>query len=181
MQTPYLIGERVYLRPLNRDDAPTLQRHINHPEVVRTLAVWRPMSLESETAFIDRITQSESDVVLGIALKEDDRLIGSAGLHGIDWRSRVGEFGIQIGDPVEWGKGYGTEVTRLVTGYGFEGLGLHRVWLRVYDHNPGGLRAYEKVGYVREGVMRQAVWREGAFHDVIVMAMLAPEWKAAGK
>ena len=182
MKTPYLVGERVYLRPLNRDDASVLQRQINNPEVVRTLMVWRPMSLEAETAFIERIAQSETDVVLAIALREDDRMIGDAGLHQIDWRSRVAEFGIQIGDSVDWGKGYGTEVTRLVVRYGFESLNLNRIWLRVYDHHPGGIRAYEKAGFRREGVMRQGVWREGAFHDVIVMAILASEWKvAAGK
>jgi len=177
MQTPYLVGERVYLRPLERDDAPVLQRHLNHPDVVRTLQAWRPVSLAAETDFIESTSRSETDVVLGIALKDDDRLIGSTGLHGIDWRNRVAEFGIQIGDPMEWGKGYGTEATRLVTRYGFGTLNLNRIGLRVYDHNPAGIRAYEKAGYQREGVMRQGVWRDGAYHDVIVMAILASEWK----
>lgn len=179
MQTPYLIGDRVYLRPLNRTDAPEIQRHINNPEVLRTLAAWRPASLEREEGWIERSNASDTEVVLGITLREDDRLIGSAGLHMIDWRDRAAAYGIQIGEPAEWGKGYGTDVTRLVTRYGFESLNLNRIWLHVYDHNPAGVRAYEKVGYRREGVLRQGAFRDGAYRDVYVMAILAEEWRAA--
>ncbi len=179
MHSPYLVGDRVYLRPLDRGDAHTLQQHMNRPEVVRTLASWRPHSLEQEGEWIERVAGSETEVALGIALRDGDRLIGSAGLHMIDWRSRSAAFGLQIGDPADWGKGYGTEVTRLVTAYGFERLNLHRIWLHVYDHNPAGVRAYEKAGYTREGVLRQGVFREGAYHDVYVMAILASEWRAA--
>ncbi len=178
MHTPYLVGERVYLRPLDLADAPTLQQHINHPEVVRTLAMWRPLSVEEEGDWIERAGRSETDVVMGLARRDEDRLIGAAGLHQIDWRNRSAMFGIQIGDPGEWGKGFGTEATRLVTGYGFDRLNLNRIWLYVYEHNPAGVRAYEKVGYRREGVLRQGVFRDGRYRDVYLMALLAEEWRA---
>ena len=179
MQTPYLIGTSIYLRPLNREDAPILQRHMNDPEVNRTIAIWRPMSLESEQEWIESTNRGEHTVVFGIALREDDRLIGSTGFHEIDWRNRSASFGIQIGDPAEWRKGHGTEATRLITGYGFDRLNLNRIWLYVYEHNPGGVRAYEKVGYRREGVLRRAVFRDGAYGDVYLMAILAGEWREA--
>jgi len=179
MQSPYLVGTHVYLRALNLDDAPVVQRHINNPEVVQNLMAWRPLSLEHEAAWIERTAESETDVVFDIARREEDRLIGTAGLHQIDWRSRTAGFGIQIGDPAEWGKGFGTEATRLVTAYGFTRANLNRIWLHVYDTNPAGVRVYEKAGYRREGVLRQGVFREGAYHDVYVMAILANEWRAA--
>jgi RimJ/RimL family protein N-acetyltransferase len=179
MKTPFLVGTSIYLRPLNREDALVLQQHMNHPDVNRTIAMWRPMSLEREQEWIESTSRGENTVVFGIALREDDRLIGGAGLHEIDWRNRSASFGIQIGDPAEWKKGYGTEATKLVTGYAFDRLNLNRVWLYVYAHNPGGVRAYEKVGYCREGVLRQAVFRDGAYGDVYLMAILAEEWRAA--
>jgi RimJ/RimL family protein N-acetyltransferase len=179
VQTPFLIGESIYLRPLSRADAPVLQRQMNDPEVNRTLAVWRPMTLENELDFIDRAAKGDHEVILGIAKRDDDRLIGDTALHQIDWRERSASFGIQIGDPGEWGKGYGSEATRLITGYGFERLNLNRIWLYVYDLNPRGAHVYEKVGYKREGVLREGVFREGRYRDVILMAILASEWRAA--
>jgi hypothetical protein len=70
-----------------------------------------------------------------------------------------------IGDKREWNKGYGTEVTRLLTRYAFETLNLNRVWLRVYEFNRYAIRAYEKAGYRREGVLRQDHFSDGPYWD----------------
>jgi len=104
------------------------------------------------------------------------RLIGTTGLHRIDFKNRHAGFGIAIGDKQAWGKGYGTEATFLVARYGFETLNLNRIWLHVYDFNPAGMRCYEKVGYAREGVLRQDHFSEGRYADTIVMAILRQEW-----
>jgi RimJ/RimL family protein N-acetyltransferase len=179
MQAPIVIGAKLYLRPLERADAPLMRQWINDPEVTRTLAVWRPMNLDSEEEFIGRVRTSETDIVFGVALRGDDRLIGTTGLHQIDWRSRHAGFGIEIGEKGEWGKGYGTEATFLVTLYAFERLNLNRVWLHVYQNNPRGSRAYERAGYRREGVLRQQAFREGRYLDVYVMGILRQEWEEA--
>jgi RimJ/RimL family protein N-acetyltransferase len=81
-----------------------------------------------------------------------------------------------IGETSYWGKGYGTEATRLITRYAFESLNFHRVWLHVYDFNLRGIAIYEKVGYKKEGVLRQHTYREGRYHDVITMAITRPDW-----
>ncbi len=104
-------------------------------------------------------------------------LIGSAGLHQIHFKDRHAEFGILIGEKSAWRKGYGTEVTALMTGYGFETLNLNRVWLRVHEDNQHGIKAYEKVGFKREGVLRQHKYREGRYVDVMVMGILKEEWE----
>jgi RimJ/RimL family protein N-acetyltransferase len=178
MHAPYLIGRKVYLRALGRADARDLQRFMNHPEVNRTLSSWRPVTLESEGDWVERTGRSENDMVLGISPLADDRLIGVCGLHAIDWQNRVGSFGIAIGEPDEWGKGYGTEATRLITGHGFERLNLHRIQLDVYDLNARAQHIYEAVGFRLEGTFREAVFRDGAYHAVHRMAMLAGEWQA---
>jgi len=81
------------------------------------------------------------------------------------------------GEKAEWSKGYATEATHLLIGHAFETLNLNRVWLHVYDKNPRALRAYEKVGFKKEGVLRQDHYREGRYWNTIVMAILREEWE----
>lgn len=68
------------------------------------------------------------------------------------------------------------EATRLVVGHGFEQLGLHRIQLEAYGHNRRAVHVYEKVGFVLEGVRREAAWRDGVWVDEVVMALLDREW-----
>jgi RimJ/RimL family protein N-acetyltransferase len=177
VKNPFLIGRKVYLRPLERDDAPTLVPWINDPEVTHTLVMHRPINLMAELTFLDRMHQSEHDIVLGIALVADDRLIGVTGLHLIDSKNRHTMLGIMLGAKEEWGKGYGTEAARLAVGYAFETLNLNRVWLHVYEYNLRGLRSYERVGFRREGLLRQETFRAGRYWDTIVMGLLREEWR----
>jgi RimJ/RimL family protein N-acetyltransferase len=178
MAVTFLAGEKVRLRPIERTDVDALLPWVNDPEVTRTLLIYRPMTREAEIEFIAQLAKSEQDVALGIVLKATDRLIGATGLNQVDTRSRQCQFGIFIGDKAEWGKGYGTEATRLITGFAFETLNLNRVWLHVTAENAAGIRAYEKVGYRREGVLRQALYKEGRYQDLVTMAILRDEWDA---
>jgi RimJ/RimL family protein N-acetyltransferase len=176
MVNPFLVGASIYLRPLERADAPAFVTWLNDPDVARFLRAYRPMSLRAEEEFIDGIGKGE-DIGLAIALRDGDRLIGGTGLHEIEQRCRRAQFGIFIGDREHWGKGYGTEATRLMVGYAFETLNLNRVWLQVYEYNSRGVRSYEKVGFRREGVLRQDTFRDGRYWDTIVMGILRQEWK----
>ncbi len=105
--------------------------------------------------------------------------IGDIGLMDIDWRTRAAEVGILIGEKSFWNQGYGSEAMRLMLKHAFDTLNLNRVFLRVYDHNPRAIRAYEKVGFVHEGRMRQARYYAGEYFDVLLMSVLRSEWQAA--
>jgi [ribosomal protein S5]-alanine N-acetyltransferase len=179
MQNPFLLGEKLYLRPLERNDATQLSTWINNREVTKFLKSRRPMNLQNEEEFIEHSRNSREEVVFGVVIKENDRFIGCTGLHGFDQVNRHCFFGIMIGDTTNWGKGYGTEATRLVTTYAFESLNFNRVWLHVYDFNERGIKAYEKAGFKREGVLRQHTYREGKYHDVLSMAILRSDWDEA--
>ena len=176
MKNPFLIGAKVYLRPLECADAPLLVPWFNDPDVTRTMIARGPLTLRHEEAFIDKVTRSEHDLILGVVVRESDRLIGVTGLHQIDFKNRHGAFGISIGEKAEWGKGYGTEATWLIVKHAFETLNLNRVWLHVYEFNQRGRRSYEKVGFRQEGVLRQDCYREGRYWDTIVLAILREEW-----
>jgi RimJ/RimL family protein N-acetyltransferase len=178
MKNPFRIGAKVYLRPLEREDAPLLTPWFNDPEVTRNLLRYRPLNLREEEAWIDKLGHGEHDLAVGIVVRATDRLIGGTGFHQLDFQNRHGSFGICIGEKSEWGKGYGTEATALMVQYAFDTLNLNRVWLHVYEYNERGIRAYEKAGFKREGVLRQACYRDGRYWDTIVMAVLRDEWQA---
>lgn len=178
MKTPFLIGQKIYLRPLERDDAVVLREYINDAEVLRTLGMHRPSNLEANLAVIDRFSPHPDSLRVGIVLKENDRLIGATNLRLSDAAQRAAMFGISIGAKAEWNKGYGTEATRLMVRHGFETLNLNRIALTVYEFNPRGMRAYEKAGFRREAVLRQEVYSQGRFWDVYMMGILRADWDA---
>jgi RimJ/RimL family protein N-acetyltransferase len=176
MNNPFLIGGHIYLRPLERRDAECLAPWINDPESRRLLRITSPMSIQREIDFIDRVAGSEHDLVLGIALKETDQLIGVTGFHEIDFRNRHCQFGITIGDKELQGKGHGTEATRLMLGHAFQTMNLNRVHLLVYEYNERAIRVYARLGFKQEGVLRQDNFREGRYWETYVMGLLREEW-----
>jgi RimJ/RimL family protein N-acetyltransferase len=178
VRNPYLIAEKVYLRALEVTDASIVAPWFNDPDVTRFLLRRQPMSVHAEEEFLRRIPANDNDVILGIALRETDALIGTVGLHP-EYRCRSARFGITLGDKSVWDKGYGTTVTRLMVAYAFDTLNMNRVWLHVYEYNPRGQRVYEKVGFRVEGRLRQETYRDGRYWDVIAMGLLREEWQAA--
>ncbi|MCZ7646951.1 MAG: GNAT family N-acetyltransferase [Planctomycetota bacterium] len=180
MHNAFLIGERIYLRPLSKEDVPQILTYLNDGEVARTLNWHRPLTKEAEEQWLDKVLVDERQTVLAIALKENDRFLGGTGLRPGLEKDRRAEFGIYIGAKEEWNKGYGTEATRLIVGYGFETLNLNRIYLHVFACNRGGIRAYEKAGFIKEGVLRQNAYFEGRYQDTLVMGLLREEWLAQG-
>ena len=178
MQNAIVVGGRIYLRPLTHADAVAFVAWVNDPEVTRTLAIGaRAMDARAEEVFIEKTNASAHEVLFGIVVRETDRLIGSTGLNQIDFRNQRAIFGIMIGEKSAWGKGYGTEATSLVVQHAFEELHLNRVQLHVYEYNLRGIRVYEKVGFRREGVLRQEHVYDDRFWDTEVMAILREEWE----
>ena len=178
MQNAIAIGNRLYLRPLTRADAAALVPWVNDPAVTRTLAVGsRVMDVRAEEVFIEKTNASAHAALFGIVVRETDQLIGSTGLEQIDFRNQSASLSILIGEKSVWGKGYGTEATALVVQYAFGELHLNRVQLHVYEYNLRAMRAYEKVGFRREGTLQQEHIHDGRFWDTVVMAILREEWE----
>jgi RimJ/RimL family protein N-acetyltransferase len=174
-----LIGSKVYLRPLDLADAPTLTTWMNDPEVTRYLIIHRPLMLLAEEAFLRKMSESERDIVLGIVTREPEQFIGVTGLHQLDVRNRHVQFGIVVGEKSAWGQGYGTEATRLMVRYAFDTLNLNRACLHVYEYNERAVRAYQKAGFRTEGRLRQDRFLDGRYWDTFVMAVLREEWQTA--
>jgi RimJ/RimL family protein N-acetyltransferase len=183
VRNPAAIGRSVYLRPIEREDSDAFQIWMNDEEVVRNLLIHRPVTREEEMRFTERATAGSDpgEAVFAIVRKRGDLLIGTTGLHAIDWRRRMAGFGIEIGRKEEWGKGFGTEATSLIVDYAFRELNLNRVWLWVYEFNARGIGAYKRVGFRMEATLRQDCYRDGRYWDVHHMGILRADWERARK
>ena len=137
-----IVGEKVAMGPIRRDLTHLFQMWSNDFEVRRFMGPMRPTSLESIEDMYASIRKDENQSYFTVYEKSELRPIGNAGLADINHAHRTAEFFIMIGDKESWGKGYGTEVTRLVLEYGFACLGLHNIFLRVFAANERGIRAY---------------------------------------
>ncbi|MER2497391.1 GNAT family protein [Vibrio neptunius] len=168
-----------YLRSLDVGDADTFYQWSCDREVtVYSLSSYAyPQSKSDIEKWLLSINSSTKTVSFGICCKESDRLIGYAGLSGISTLNRSGEYFILIGEKSDWGKGIGTAVTKRVTDYAIDTLGLHRVQLTASAVNVGAIKAYENAGYQHEGVMRQSGFRNGQFVDKVLMSVLSTEWQ----
>ncbi len=177
-----IYGERIRLRALEEEDLPLFVRWLNDPEVRQGLVIYLPLSHTEEKKWFTGLAQRPADerpLMIEIRQGEGWLPIGDIGLQAIEWRARSAEVGILIGEKSYWGQGYGSEAMRLMLKHAFDTLNLNRVFLRVYAHNPRAIRAYEKVGFVHEGRMRQARYHAGEYFDVLLMSVLRSEWQAA--
>jgi RimJ/RimL family protein N-acetyltransferase len=174
-------GQRIYFRPLEPADELLLRRFINDPHNWQGLHTRGPINECREREWIDQQGKSTTDFVWGIVVRDDDRLIGTTGLHQIDPIARKAEFGINVGDRAFQSKGYGTEAVRLALRYGFEELNLNRLALSVFANNPRAISCYQKVGFQPEGCHRQAAYKNGQYCDVYRFAILRAEWEVIRK
>lgn len=108
------------------------------------------------------------------------RLIGGLRLHSLDHHDRRASLAIGILNPKMLGKGIGTRAIRLIVGHAFGALGLHRLTLRVVDYNARAIAAYKKVGFVIEGREREAARVGEAWHDDVIMGLLASDYTREG-
>ena len=176
-----IYGERVRLRALERSDVPQYYEWVNDPEVTAGLTLSLPMSTVDEEKWFESSTQRPQETrPLVIEVREGDgwQMVGNCSFIDLDWVARSAEFGIMIGDKTVWNQGYGTETVLLLLRHGFNTLNLNRIGLKVFADNERAIRAYEKAGFVREGRMRQAVYRQGRYKDVLFMSVLREEWNA---
>ena len=175
----FLPGRRLYLRPVEQADIECLRRWVNNPEIRQFINRQVPLSQIEEQKWQDnRATgPAPSDITLAIVLRKGDRLIGSMGLHRIDWINRNAFTGALIGEKECQDKGYGSEAKALVLRYCFDTLGMHRISSNVLANNARSRAYLLRSGYREEGVLREFMYRDGKWVDDIQMGLLASEWR----
>ena len=173
-----LVGDNIYLSPRNVDE-----------EVIEKITEWlndfettdytgksaSVITIEDEKKYFEN--PKESDCAFFIVQLEDNKLIGTIGLHNIDHINRRATFGIFIGDKSVRNKGYGTEAIRLILEYGFKYLNLNNINLDVMEFNERAMACYKKCGFKEYGRRRKAEFLCGKYYDRVSMDILAEEFE----
>lgn len=175
-------GEKVTLRAMRRDDLPLLCQYNNDLEVELAGGGDPPMpqSLERLQAEFDSKVGGGGRDGTEFAIEADGKCIGQCALFRFDNVAQTCELGIAIGDKAYWGKGYGSDAIRLLLRYAFRLRNLRRVYLTVVGNNTRAIHAYQKCGFVEEGRLRQHVWHDGQYIDLVYMGILRQDWQAEG-
>jgi RimJ/RimL family protein N-acetyltransferase len=173
-------GEKVKLRALEMEDLDVILKYWNNLELRQYLSSQIPMSRNAERKWLERSTTidpwRDGKMTLTIEDKKTGEFLGTGGFFDISKQNRSAEFGIAIINPENFGKGYGTDATRVILWIAFHILGLNSVNLITLDINERGQRAFGKAGFKKAGVYRQAAFVKGEFHDHIIMDILKEEF-----
>ncbi len=169
----------VSLTPVEAADGATLNRWQNDPAIRDLIMGFRgPVPIETTAAWIEAARDQNLTARALFAIRQHGALKGVVQIHSIDWMHRTGILGLYIGDPAERGAGLGFAASTLMIDYGFYGLDLQRVWLEVIAPNVAAQRLYERLGFIREGTLRQAYQLDGVRHDIVLYGLMKPEWRS---
>ena len=174
-----LLGDHVRLRGVEESDIGRFVSWLNDPEVTENLLIFWPLTMKQEEKWFEDLSKKEpAEQPLAIEIETENgwELIGNSSLQEIDWLNRSAEVGIFIGNKTYWGKGYGSTAMKLMLQFGFNRLNLNRIYLHVFETNPRAIRSYEKVGFKLEGRLRQDIFKNGKYIDVLMMSVLRSEW-----
>lgn len=176
MKNPFIIGDKIYLRAPEAGDEELIVITENHPECREALFYALPADLSSIRDKWNKMRDDPNSIVLIICTKNTDKSIGIAAFHKIDWVGRMAIFYIAIANTKDRSKGFGGEATALIMDYAFNTLNLNRVQLHVAVENEKAIKVYKKTGFEIEGTLRQAMYRNGKYHDFYVMGLLKKDY-----
>ena len=171
-------GKSVSLRPMRADELEQFHAWVNNPDI---LPYWygRTKSLEEIKADYTSDYFTDNDPYTGrcFTIEREQVPIGMICYNRIDRDNRNVELDMLIGDKKFWNKGFGSDALLAFIRYLFSIFPLNRIWLGTYSYNQRALRAYEKVGFKREGILREDAYIDGKFVDSVVLSILRREFE----
>ena len=173
-----LTGRLVTLRRHVPQNVAAFRRWYADPEIARLARYQQtPMRPEEIERFFAARVVGPDALAMAVHERATGRLIGTCAFSQLDGDNGSALYHITIGESDAWGRGYGTEATRLMMDYAFGTLGLHRIALFVFEFNERAIRAYKRCGFVVEGRSRESIWRDGRWWDELAMSILESDWR----
>lgn len=165
------------LREIAAKDIPNINRWRNDKEVVDLLGNnFLYIAEEVDNKWYENYLNNRHVCVrLAIIDSASDKMIGTVQLTGIHPINRCAEFSIMIGEKEYWSKGAGSFSTKAMLAHGFKNLNLNRIYLTVLEHNERAVNLYLKAGFKEEGVLREAIYKNGHFYNLLQMSVLNKE------
>lgn len=172
-----LVGKKVYLKIIEEEDIIKRTEWINDPEIQNTLNYDYPTSVSRTKAWFNKIVLDNSRREFSIFTIENNEYIGFCGLFDIKMPVMKAELHCVIGNKSYQHGGYGTETYKLLTDYGFQELGLNRIYGYQLLHNYAAHRVVEKLGWTREGLLRCDLYSHGIIKDRYIVSITRKDWE----
>jgi len=172
--TVFLEGDKTSLRLVEEEDVEFLRDGVNHPGVRKYMGNRRPKNLEDEKEFFEEVVSSPESVNLLICRK--DERAGIITLEPTNKVDKVAQIGIWL-HPKHHGNGYGTEASKILVDYGFKQLNYNKIFARVHKDNKASSSIWKKLGFRKEGDLKQHTFSQGEYKDVIYYGILGDEWE----
>ena len=167
---------RIYLRALEPDDYKTSIKWRKDDEIWGLVGSPKYFVSEAyEKKWVEDTIFNSRDIKLAVCLKDSNTYIGNVYATDIDMINRSCTTGVLVGEHEYWGKGYASEAMKLLLDYVFNERNLNRAQALVLDSNAASLKMHQKVGYKIEGTLRQSVYKNGKYQDMIVLSILKEE------
>ena len=172
-----LKGKKVTLRPIEHEDLEFVRSLINDPEIESTIVGWSlPISRKDEERWYDSFSNSEKSIRYIIEDAQQGKPVGMTGIGSIDMKNGCAKsLGIRIARNVQ-SKGFATDTYMTLFNFAFNQLRLHRLETSAFDDNLASLRFQEKLGCRREGIRREAVYKNGGYKDVVTLGCLKDDF-----
>jgi|LSQX01.1.fsa_nt_gb RimJ/RimL family protein N-acetyltransferase len=167
-----IIGQRTILRTLRLDDKTEIFEWMCSPDLRHDIGTVFPVTEHEHDIWFEKHLKDTTERTYAILEKEPNRFIGIIGSKNTNLYSRCTEGYIYIGDPSMRGKGLGSDALRTFVRFYFEQLNFHKFCLRVSSYNIGAIKAYRKIGFVEEGILKDQVFRDGRYHDTICLGLI---------
>lgn len=168
-----IIGNKVKLCALNESDSSKILEWINNPELKKMIGTVFPISnLEHKIWFEKKITNNNYERIFGIKEFRGESLIGIIGLKNIDYVNSNAELYIYLGEEESKGRGLGKDAITTLIKFAFEEMNLHRLYLEVFSYNLPAQSSYKKSGFKVEGILKESLYREGKYHDKVIMGII---------
>jgi RimJ/RimL family protein N-acetyltransferase len=175
-----LRGPRVRLTAMHRADLAVVARWYEDDSFLRLYDALpaHPKTQAELAAWLEATRKSDNHVLFAVRTLADDGIVGFVEFDGILWTHGVSGVGACIGDASERGRGLGEESLSLALDFAFDELNLHHVVATIFAYNGASITLVEKLGFQREGTLRQHIHRNGRRYDMLLYGLLRHEWQA---
>jgi len=173
-------GKNIYLRAMEPHDMDCYWEMLNNPSISSNVVGWSfPVSKHEQLQWYERTITDKKNMRFTVVLKESDKAVGMVTLSSIDWQNRSATHGIKLHPSCPKGKGIGTDAVMTLMKYAFEEVNLHRLDGSWIDYNTASINLYTKCGWVVEGVKKEAIFRDGEYHDLKITGITKDEYLVA--
>lgn len=179
MKENIFYGNLVRLREYHKDDLSIAWQYVNDWEIKKYLApdIPLPWKFEEEEKWYEELSSKNAEhYSFAIERISDGQYIGGCGINALDWKNSVATVGIFLGRSF-LSQGYGTDAMKVLVNFIFSEMNIHKVILHVFAFNVRAIKSYEKAGFKIEGTLRSQIFRDGKYHDEIIMGILKEEWR----